>query len=723
MFLDKRGFILIVDDTPTNLSVISATLNGAGYEIAVATTGERALRQIERRIPDLILLDVMMPGIDGFETCRQLKNNPNYCEIPIIFITALADVKSKVNGFSLGAVDYVSKPFQTEEILARVSTHIKLTRTQQQLNLSEARLEKALNFLEEVVWSATLQSFQLCHISPAVTRLYGQTVDELIRDSSPWLSCLDAEIKAAMQAHCVGPSPEPKHFICEYQIDTAQGETRWVKSKIYVYYCPHQQQYMMDGITHDISDRKQAEAQLQYAATHDSLTGLVNRQCFVQTLERLLMTQPAPNFTVLFLDLDGFKMINDRYGHPQGDQVLKQVATLLDHALRPQDIVARLGGDEFTILLPEVSDEAEIRRIVQRLQSQLESGVRLNGQAIHVLTASIGVAIGGSQYTSAHELLRDADIAMYQAKKIRKDGYQIFNTGMYEAAVAKIILEQDLRAAVRQGVCRVSAHSGDGDLGEQTGLYLVYQPIYQLKDSKLFGFEALLRWQHPQQGMISPTEFIPLAEQTELIVPLGEQVLWEALSQLRYWQEHYPAYADLTMSVNLSIRQLQESNFLAMMDRLLQEIKIAPDCVKLEITESLLMQGGDVGFSKLTQLRERGFSLSLDDFGTGYSSLSYLQSFAIDTLKLDQSFIQKLGVEQNTVRIVRSMTDLAHSLGIDVVAEGVETAQQFEQLEQLGCDMVQGYLLSKPLTSSQAEAHLSSDYRRQPSSSINLLSP
>lgn len=709
----ERGFVLIVDDTPTNLAVMSEALSDAGFETAVATSGERALKQIERRSPDLILLDVMMPGMDGFELCRRLKAEPRHCDIPIIFMTALADINSKVQGFDLGAVDYITKPFQEREVLARVGTHLSLKKTQEKLKQSETRLENLLNSLDEIVWSATLQPFQFFHINPVVEKVCGISAQALLENSAPWLDSIHAEDLGRISQQ-FSNAQDQQRLRFEYRLQNVRGETRWLTTKAQIRFCQDRQQLVADGITHDISQRKLAESQLHYTACHDDLTGLVNRSYFIQAVDQMLAQRSQERFAVLFIDLDRFKTVNDSLGHHRGDQLLIEIADILRQSVRPGDIVARLGGDEFTILLRHLCDENEGQGIIQRLQQKLETSFELDKGITVAMSASIGVVVGAPKYNSALELLRDADIAMYQAKKLGKACHQLFSEGMYEAALKKINLEKDMRLALdhcrrdrQRGADAASAEERRDSSAPQPGKFMLYyQPIFELSRLALMGFEALVRWDHPTHGMISPADFIPLAEETGLIVPMGEEILRQALAQLRRWKLRYPNWSELTMSVNLSSRQLQDPGFLNMVDQVLLDSEIHPSLVKLEITESLLMQGGEAGFAILSELRSRGFSLSLDDFGTGYSSLSYLHRFPINTLKIDRSFIQTLEPGVNSFEIVRTITELARSLRMDVIAEGVETTQQSEHLKSLDCEMVQGYFFSKPLDSSKADDYL-----------------
>ncbi len=713
-----NGFVLIVDDTPTNLAVISEALSDAGYETAVATSGERALKQLARRSPDLILLDVMMPGIDGFELCRRLKAEDSlHREVPIIFMTALADVNSKVQGFDLGAVDYITKPFQEREVLARVGTHLSLRKTQKKLQQSEARLETILNSLDEIVWSATLQPFQFIHVNPVVEKVCGLSVQTLLDNSTPWMDNIHPEDLERINQLFLNPQPQQRISV-EYRLQDVHGAIRWLKTKAKIRFCEDQQQFIADGITHDISERKQAESQLHYTACHDDLTGLVNRSYFIQAVEKMLAQQMQERFAVLFVDLDRFKTVNDSLGHHRGDQLLRKIADILSQSVRPVDVVARLGGDEFTILLRSLCDDNEVQVILQRLQQRLETSFELDEGITVAMSASIGVVVGSPKYSSALDLLRDADIAMYQAKKLGKACHQLFSEDMYEAALKKITLEQDMRLALLhcQQNQRQVTHGSDlegGVLDEGLSpsdtlseFKLHYQPIFELSHTELVGFEALVRWEHPTRGIISPADFIPLAEETGMIIPMGEEILRQALAQLQAWKIRYPAWSKLTMSINLSSRQLQDPGFLEMVDQALLDYEIHPSLIKLEITESLLMQGGEAGFATLNELRARGFSLSLDDFGTGYSSLSYLHRFPINTLKIDRSFVQKLEPGVNSFEIVRTITELARSLRMDVIAEGVETTQQSDHLKSLDCEMVQGYLFSKPLTPMDADGYL-----------------
>ncbi|MEO0374463.1 MAG: EAL domain-containing protein [Cyanobacteria bacterium P01_A01_bin.17] len=676
-----QSLVLIVDDTPTNLEVISVALSDAGYDVAIATSGERALVQVERRLPDLILLDVMMPGIDGFETCNRLKSNPQTADIPVIFMTALADVEHKVKGLELGAVDYITKPFQEQEVLARVRTHLRLRQT-------EERLESILNSLEEVVWSITLEPLQCLYLNPAVERIFGQSPEEFYRRPQLWFDLIHPEDQERVRDSLSSPDPLQDSEL-EYRILTAEGMVRWVRIRAQA--APHGDAARLDGILHDISDRKQVETKLLHSAQHDALTGLRNRSCFIEKVTALMERSPQDSdqqYAVLFIDLDRFKSINDSLGHHNGDLLLTEVARILCEALRPTDTIARLGGDEFTVLLEKIHHPGDAIRVTERILSKLAVPICLEEHTI-VTSASIGIAVSSAIYQSADELIRDADIAMYQAKRQGKASYQLFKPEMHAEVMHQLELEQDLRLAI-----------------ERQEFELYYQPILDLDTETLTGFEALVRWHHPERGIVSPAAFIPLAEESGLIEPLGEQILRQACLQMHRWQTEYDNASDITMSVNLSSRQLQSTHFLNMLDAVLAETEVAGAYLALEITESLLLENDQALLKTLHALQERQIQLSLDDFGTGYSSLSYLHRFPIDVLKIDRSFINGMEADSQSYEIVKTITTLAQVLQMTVVAEGVETEQQMSALKALRCNRVQGYFFSKPLPAEHATAWL-----------------
>jgi diguanylate cyclase (GGDEF)-like protein len=430
----------------------------------------------------------------------------------------------------------------------------------------------------------------------------------------------------------------------------------------------------------DITDRKLAEQRLEHQAFHDTLTGLPNRALLMERLRRALSraNRYGERTAVLFLDLDRFKNVNDSLGHEAGDQLLLSVARRLSTCLRPEDTAARLGGDEFVILVENIHEPQEAVRVAERIAECLTNSFTLCSQEVFTST-SIGIAINTLGSETPEDLLRDADAAMYRAKHRGRAQYEVFDKDMNEQALNRLQLETDLRRAVKRG---------------EFDLY--YQPVINLVDGSLRGAEALLRWHHSQRGMISPAAFVPIAEDTGLIIPIGRWVLHQACRQAKRWQEQCPGEF-CPVSVNLSGRQFSQPHLADEIADVLRETNLDPSLLILEITETILMEDINTVSSTLTELKALGVSLAVDDFGTGYSSLSYLKRLPISTLKVDQSFVQGLGENPEDSAIVRAIVTMSKSLGLEVVAEGVETEDQRQLLHELGCDRAQGYLFSKPL--------------------------
>jgi len=439
----------------------------------------------------------------------------------------------------------------------------------------------------------------------------------------------------------------------------------------------------------DITDRKRAEEQLLHDAFHDALTGLPNRALFMDHVKMAIQRSRRNGdrlFAALFFDLDRFKVINDSLGHMVGDQLLVGVARRLEACLRPGDTVARLGGDEFVILLEELAGDDDAIDIARRVQEAVTQPFQIGGHEVFT-TASLGIAPSSTGYERAEDLLRDADTAMYRAKLLGKNRHVVFDKAMHDRAVELLQMETDLRRAV-----------------ERQEFFVQYQPIVSLATGRTSSFEALVRWQHPERGLVPPGEFIPVAEETGLIVPLGLWVLEEACRQMRRWQVEQSVAPDVTVSVNLSGKQFSQADLMGQVSSVLRQTGLAPSNLKLEITESMVMENIETAIDSLGQLRSLGIGLSIDDFGTGYSSLSYLHRFPIDTLKIDRSFVTRMTENSENAEIVRTIVTLARSLEMSVVAEGIEQMEQLDALRALDCDYGQGYLFSRPVGGRQAAA-------------------
>jgi len=494
------------------------------------------------------------------------------------------------------------------------------------------------------------------------------------------------EVETKLSAHISGKSPQ---FECEYRIQHKDGTYRWMLNRGLAVRDEHGKAYRMAGSQTDITGRKNAEAQLLYDAFHDALTGLPNRALFMDRLEHVIARakrHPTYLYGVLFLDLDRFKVINDSLGHGIGDKLLVEVGQRLKSCLRPGDTVARLGGDEFSILLEDIADAADAEEITHRIEQILSPHHTIRGNEIFT-TQSIGIALRSDRYEWPEQILRDADIAMYEAKSKGKSRHEFFDTKMHASIIDRLQLESDLRIAVEH----------------QSGFVLHYQPIIDLKNQNLIGFEALVRWKHATRGLIYPLEFISLAEETGLIFPLSNWILREACMQIGAWQKKYPGKPELRMSVNVSSKLLLQPGFADSIQKNLLEQGLEPGSLAIEITESVIMEHPERAVETMTKLQKMGVHIHIDDFGTGYSSLSYLHNFPVNALKIDRSFIAKMSANSDNQEIIKTIIALAQNLKLEVIAEGLEQNHQLSAIKNLECGFGQGFLFSKPLSAESIE--------------------
>lgn len=470
----------------------------------------------------------------------------------------------------------------------------------------------------------------------------------------------------------------------EVRVISKNGDERWLF--ITTGLIQYEQQPAILATAFDISERKQMEDQLRHEAFHDKLTTLPNRALFTDRVEHVMdryARKPGYVFAVLFIDLDRFKVINDSLGHLVGDKLLVEVGRRLKHCLRPEDTVTRLGGDEFTILMEDLNNMDYVLNATKRIQKKLAEPFTVDSHEI-ITTASIGIAFSSDRYSKADQILRDADIAMYRAKCNGKSRYEIFDEEMHTRALKLLEMENDLRSAI-----------------QRKEFVLHYQPIMELRTGKVIGFESLIRWEHPKLGLIPPNDFIPLAEETGMIVEIGDWVLMQACRQIKRWEQLLCGAKPPTVNINISGKQLAQEDITQRIITIIEQCNIDSSCLKLELTESMVMENPTKVSTIITELKQHHIQTAIDDFGTGYSSLSYLHKFPIDTLKIDRSFINMVGPEEQNTEIVNTIVILAHSLGLDVVAEGVENEAQLQYLQSIGCEYGQGYYYAKPLPADQ----------------------
>ncbi|AGW13085.1 putative bifunctional diguanylate cyclase/phosphodiesterase [Megalodesulfovibrio gigas] len=702
--------ILIVDDEPINLKLLGTHLRKRGYLVVDADSGRAAL-EVAKTGPDLILLDIMMPGLDGLETCKLLKDDPVTRDIPVIFLSALSDVEVKTRGFEVGGVDYVSKPFDSRELLARVTTQLTLRRQERQLRAYASMLEGEVQERSEQL-DQTRQSLEQSELlyrtlfestgtalavlqHDGVVKVFnneflaitGYSRRELANNFSCFRIVHPEDVSWVTANHHrrrSDPAAAPGRY--EFRLLRADGEVRNVALAVAM--IPNTKDSVISML--DITDRKRAEEQVLYHALHDTLTGLPNRTLLLDQLGkeiRQVQQEPKHKFCVLLLDLDRFNMINESLGHGTGDDLLVALAARLTGALEIMhtgaSLLARLGGDEFAILLAGLHHFDEAARIADHLLGTVRIPFALSGQEL-VTTASIGIAGSHITYDKPEDVLRDADTALHRAKLRGKARYEVFDQEMHFKARQLMQLVTDLRLAIRN-----------------REFVLHYQPIVSLKSGNVRGVEALIRWNHPERGMVSPGEFIPVAEESGLIVPIGQWVLQEACAAMsRVTQDICAQRGEplcLMLSVNLSGKQFGQEDIFDQVKRVLDDTGFPPQCLKLELTESVVMENAQTAVALLQRLKALDVQISIDDFGTGYSSLSYLQRFPVDMLKIDRSFVSRMSHGSENMEIARTIVALAHSLDMKVVAEGVETFEQAQLLRDLGCEYAQGYYYARPM--------------------------
>ena len=685
--------VLIVDDNEMNRDMLARRLERKGYSVRVAENARCLRERIQKEAVDLLLLDVEMPEISGLDALQTLRQFYSATELPIIMVTAKQQSEDIVKALDMGANDYLTKPVDFPVALARIRTQVSQVEVEKALRVSEERYALAAQGANDGLWDWNLED-NFIYFSPRWKTMLGYQENEIGSSPEEWLDRIhDADrerVKHEIDAHRKGITP---HFESEIRIQHKDGSYRWVLSRGLAVRDASGNALRMAGSQTDITGGKLA----------DALTGLPNRLLFLDRLERLFEHQKRIKnylFAVMFLDLDGFKMINDSLGHVVGDQLLIGVANRLENCLRDGDTVARiersftiarLGGDEFTILLDRINEPGDVELVAKRLMKVLTASFNVDGKEIFT-SASIGITLSSIGYDNSEDILRDADTAMYRAKSLGKARYEVFDVDMRASVIARLQLETDLRNGLNR---------------EEFRNY--YQPIVSLGSGRIVGFEALLRWQHPIRGLVQPADFITVAEETGMIRELGWWSLREACRQTCTWNADRSNSSPLAISVNLSVKQFLQPNLATAIGSLLRDTGLAPNSLKLEITESAVMQDPAAAAEVLLQIKSLGVQLSIDDFGTGYSSLSYLHRFPLDTLKIDRSFTAEIGHGGDSLEIVRTILPLAKGLRLDVIAEGVENGEQLAILSKLQCEYAQGYYFSKPLTAVDAAALLEND--------------
>ncbi|WP_051323861.1 putative bifunctional diguanylate cyclase/phosphodiesterase [Candidatus Solirubrobacter pratensis] len=660
-------------------------------QVTLATTPQRALDELDAA--DIVLVDRELgpPFPDGLLTAEQLARTAH--GTPVILLSHAADHDADVHAAAAGVADFLLVPGlsadRLEHALRYALTH---QRTLRRLARSEERQALALRGANDGIWDWDVDAGTV-YFSARWKAMLGYAEHEVGPTRGEWLGRVHQDDRAALaqalDAHLTGPD---EHFEFEHRIQHRDGSYRWMLTRGVAVRDIHGRATRVVGSQTDVTARKEAERRLQHDALHDALTGLPNRVLFLDRLDQAIRRSRRHErdrcAAVLFLDLDRFKVINDSLGHQVGDDLLKAVAERLQAALRPNDSVARLSGDEFTLLLDDVCDAREATMIAERVLQSLKAPFELGGRELFI-GASIGIAVATAD-SAPHEVMRDADVAMYRAKADGKGRHAVFDADMHAEVVRRLDMEGELRRAI-----------------ERRELEVAYQPIAQAATGRVVGFEALCRWP-PGSGPVEPTDFLALAEETGLVVPLGTWVLRTAAAELAGWRA-LPAGAGLTLGVNVSGRQLAEPGFITMLRGILLDSGLDPRALRLEVKEHDLSRGrgDDVTRRILEQVHDQAqVRTHIDDFGTGASSLRLLHRFPGDAIKISRGLVTGIGHDAGAFEIVRAVVGLAHNLGLEVIAEGVETREQLDYLKVLGCEFAQGSEVSAPLTAAEARALL-----------------
>jgi len=683
--MSPKGSLLVVDDNVANRQLLSRRLARRGFDLTEAESGTRALALLAERTFDLILLDLEMPDLDGMQVLASIRQKWDADTLPVIIVTCRDEPEHLVAALEAGANDYVTKPVNLPVIEARVRTQLAHRWALQALRVSEERYRVAVAGSNDGIWDWDLRS-GVVHFSERWSAILGLQGQRLQASIDEWFMRVHPEdvdrLRAEMREATEGRST---HFESQHRVRHTSGSYRWVLSRAAVVADEHGQPVRMAGSLTDITDGKVV----------DALTGLPNRALFMDRLRWFIdrsRRHPEQMFAVVVVDLDRVKTINDSLGHGAGDQLLAAVARRLEKSVRSMDFVARLpghdapiaaqfghtvarmGGDEFTMLLGDVSSPDDAETVAERVRRTVEAPFSIDGREVFI-SASIGVVVSAGEGPEAEDLVRDADVAMYRAKTLGGNRVQMFDGALRGLALRKLQLEIDLRKAI-----------------ESDQLEVELQPIVRVTDRHVSGFEALVRWRREDGRLVGAEEFVNVAEECGLVFNLDLWVLARVCQLLRSW----PA-AEYRVAVNLSGRSLKQPDLVERIERILADTDVSADRLEIEITESAAIDSLQMATATLQRLRALGLRLSLDDFGTGYSSLSYPHRLPIDTVKIDRSFIDRIGRPSDDREIVRSIVELAHRLKLEVVAEGVETRDQWQALAGLQCERAQGYLFSRPV--------------------------
>ncbi|WP_414519203.1 EAL domain-containing protein [Nostoc sp. PCC 9305] len=702
--------VLMVEDSEIDAMLVIRELRRGGFEPISqrVETVEDLHTALNSRTWDVIISDYRLPGFNAPMALEIAKQSQK--DIPFILVSGTIGEVSAVEMMKAGAHDYVMK-----DNLSRLPVAVRRELRDAQVRAERQQAQNLLQTLASnipgIIYSFVHHfdgSIVFEYISFGCLDLLELTPDQILSDASVCFAQIHIDDRAGCYMAAKRSAQTLKPFFYEWRLVTPSGKLKWVQASARSE-CRENGDIVWHGVLLDVSDRKQAQELIIHNALHDPLTDLPNRTLLVERLELSINRAKrieTYRYAVLFLDLDRFKVINDSLGHLAGDQLLKSIAQKLKTHLREIDLVARIGGDEFVILLEGISGMEKAIQITERILKDFQTPLILNDSEV-VISTSIGIVLGTKNYSCASDLLRDADIAMYRAKAQDRSSYKIFDIEMHTQAVNRLTLETDIRKALEREEFVIYYQPIVDILGDGGSSPHVSREL-QLQAVRLIGFEALVRWQHPTRGFILPEEFVPVAEETGLIVQIDRWMFYKACQQLANWKTKFASHFPLKMSINLSAQDIRQANLIDGIDQALAQTGLEGDSIALEITESMLIENISQTIDLLTQLKDRKIQISIDDFGSGYSSLNYLHRLPADNLKIDRSFVSQMQEGNRNYQVVSTIIALSNQLGLAVIAEGIETPQQLQWLQELGCEFGQGYVFSKPLRDETAEVLIAS---------------
>jgi diguanylate cyclase (GGDEF)-like protein/PAS domain S-box-containing protein len=686
--------ILVVDDEPRARSSLKELLRLSGYEATLAEGGREALDLLSENAFDLMLLDLNMPDLDGHEVMAHIRRHK--IDTDIIVVSGETTFDHATKALRKGAQDFLRKPYAPDELLRAVSNTLERRRLQRENDSIQKRLEESENLHKFIVNNSPDMIYLLdedgcfTYVNERVESLLGYKQDEILGQH---FSTLIFEEDKDLANHTFNERRSGERatrsaelrLCCKYQDQPKYFESRTVSielSSIGVYSLDSNKKRSFIGtygVARDITERKQAEELIKYQLHHDLLTNLPNRTLFRDRLNMAMAQskRSGKRLAILYLDMDRFKIINDSLGHYVGDELLQSVAQRLRNELREADTLARVGGDEFNLLIPEINDAQDVRNLAEKILRITSEPFFIKNEEIFI-SFSIGISIFPNDGDTKDALIKNADIAMYKVKRAGKNGYAFFADEMKAHFSQSLDIENGLRKAI-----------------STNELCIYYQPQYDILQKKIVGVEALVRWQHPEKGLIPPNEFIHVAEESGLIVPLGEWVMRKACSDVKRWMDEESI--KLSLSINISVQQLELEQFAAKTLKIIKRLELPKNAIELEITEHAIMQDMDKAIQTLSQLSNKGIRIAIDDFGTGYSSLGYLQTLPINTLKMDRSFVQGIKSSGDN-SIINAIIAMAKGLNLDLIAEGVEEEVQIKHLLNAGCYLAQGFYYARPMT-------------------------